>query len=87
MPANSGAPSSAGTRDTRVVRLTDQTAPLAELASVENPSANPPTVNALDVALGGSGAEGLAAQAQVDTTETARLAPSQLLKRAKPSAF
>lgn len=82
-----GSPSSAGTRDTRVLRLTDQTAPLAEVASVENPNANPPTVNQLDAAVAGSGAEGLAAQAQVDTTETARLAQSELLKRAKPSAY
>lgn len=81
-----GAPSSAGTRDTRVVRLTDQTAPLAELASVENPAANPPTVNALDAATA-SGAEGLAQQAQIDTTETARLTPSQLVQRGKPNAW
>jgi len=81
-----GSPSSAGTRDVRVLRITDQTAPLAEVASVENPNANPPTINSLDVATA-SGAEGLAQQAQIDTTETARLAPSELIKRAKPSAF
>jgi hypothetical protein len=81
-----GSPTSAGTRDTRVLRITDQTAPLAEVASVENPTANPPTINALDVATA-NGAEGLAQQAQIDTTETARLTPTQLIKRAKPSAF
>jgi len=81
-----GSPTSAGTRDTRVLRITDQTAPLAEVASVENPTANPPTINALDVAKA-AGAEGLAQQAQIDTTETARLAPTELIKRAKPSAF
>lgn len=86
MPANSGAPASAGTRDIRVLRITDQTAPLAEVASVENPTANPPTINALDVGKA-AGAEGLAAQAQIDTTETARLAPSQLIKRGLPSAW
>jgi len=81
-----GAPTSAGTRDVRVLRITDQTAPLAEVASVENPTANPPTINRLDTA-GASGATGLGQQAQIDTTETARLAPSELVKRAKPSAF
>lgn len=81
-----GAPTSAGTRDTRVLRLTDQTAPLAEVASVENVNANPPTVNRLDAATA-SGATMVAQQAQVDTTETARLDQPSLLKRAKPSAF
>lgn len=82
-----GAPTSAGTRDTRVLRLTDQTAPLAEVASVENPTANPKTVASLDAAVGGSGAVALQQQAQVDTTETARLSQSDLLKRARPSAY
>jgi hypothetical protein len=86
MPAVSGSPASAGTRDTRVLRLTDQTAPLAEVASIENPNANPPTVNALDTATS-TGATAVAQQAQVDTTETGRLTPTQQLKRAKPSAF
>jgi hypothetical protein len=81
-----GAPNSAGTRDVRVLRITDQTAPLAEVASVENPPANPPTIARMDVGQP-AGGQGLAAQAQIDTTETARLAPWELVKRAKPSAF
>lgn len=85
MPASSGAPGSAGTRDIKVVRITEQPAQPA-LATVENPTANPPSIQALDNS-GAAGGQGLAQQAQVDTTETARLTPTQLLKRARPSAF
>lgn len=85
MPANSGAPGSAGTRDIKVIRITEQPAQAA-LATVENPTANPPTINALDNA-GASGGEGLQLVGVIDTTETSRLTPSQLIKRGRPAAW
>lgn len=83
MPANSGSPASAGTRDVRVVRIEEG---IPAVASVENPTANPPTINSFDTGAA-SGGEGLAQQAQIDTTETARVSPSQLIKRGKPNAW
>lgn len=85
MPANSGAPGSAGTRDTKVIRITEQPAQPA-LASVENPTANPATINALDNS-GAAGGSALASTAVFDSTETARLTPTQLIKRNRPTAW
>lgn len=83
MPANSGSPASAGTRDIKVQRLTEG---IPALATVENPTANPVSVQTLDAGLA-TGGEGLAQQAQIDTTETARLTPTQLIKRGRPGAW
>lgn len=78
-----GAPGSAGTRDVRVVRIEEG---IPALASVENPTANPPTINTFDSGKS-SGATALAPTGVIDTTETARLTPSQLIKRGKPAAW
>lgn len=78
-----GAPASAGTRDTRVDRPNEG---LPGLATVENPTANPATRGAYDIA-GSAGGMVNTVQAQVDTTETAGIPTSQAVKRAKPASW
>ena len=77
---------SAGTRDTRVDRPDEG---LPGLATVENPTANPPTRASFEhrAVNAGQGAGDANPVAQVDTTETSGLTQSDALKRSKPSAF
>jgi len=74
---------SAGTRDTRVDRPDEG---LPGLATVENPTANPPTRASIDAQ---STAGGRVAQqdAYFDTSGTSGLQPGDELKRTKPAAF
>ena len=81
--AAGGAPTSAGTTDTRVDRVTEG---LPGIATTTNTTANPPTRATLDAGLA-AGGEVAGYQGVVDTTETARLTPSQLIKRGKPAAW
>jgi hypothetical protein len=78
-----GAPTSAGTTDTRVDRPEEG---LPGLATTTNPTANPPTRAAFDAGLA-AGGEPAGYTGVIDTTETARLTPSQLIKRGKPAAW
>lgn len=85
--ADGGAPSSAGTRDTRVDRPSEG---LPGLATVDNPTANPPTRANLELGqavAAGKGAGDLGPVAQVDTSGTSGLAQADDVKRAKPSAY
>ena len=78
-----GAPTSAGTNDTRVDRPEEG---LPGLATTTNTTANPPSRATFDSGLA-AGGEVAGYTGVVDTTETARLTPSQLIKRGKPAAW
>jgi hypothetical protein len=74
--------SSAGTRDTRVDRPEEG---LPGLATVENPTANPPSRASFD-----QGKPAVTAHrqvAQIDTSGTSGLSPDQDTKRGNPSAW
>jgi len=79
-----GALPSAGTRDTKVQRISEG---IPGLATVENPTANPPTFQTLDVPIAGVGAENAGQVSQISTDETSRLDVSSNVKRGKPSAW
>lgn len=82
-----GGTHSAGTRDTRVDRPSEG---LPGLATVENPTANPPTRANLELGQAlpqGKGSGDLTPVAQVDTSGTSGLSQADDVKRAKPSAY
>lgn len=74
---------SAGTRDTRVDRPEEG---LPGLATVENPTANPPTRASFDPARA-EGTRRPKPSAVIDTSGTSRNLPSDDLKRGEPSAW
>jgi hypothetical protein len=78
-----GSPAAAGTRDTKVQRIEEG---VPGLATVENPTANPPSMATFDAGLA-AGGEYSGAQAQLDTSEYSGLTRDEALKRMKPSAF
>lgn len=82
-----GGTNSAGTRDTRVDRPNEG---LPGLATVENPTANPPTRANLELAQAlsvGKGAGNPSPVAVVDTSGTSGLSQANDVKRSKPSAW
>ena len=78
-----GSPSSAGTRDTRVDRPEEG---LPGVATVENPSANPPSRATFDAG-STSGNRRPQPRAVIDTSGTSGLLPSDDLKRGEPNAW
>jgi hypothetical protein len=79
---NGGAPADAGTLDTRVDRPEEG---LPGLATVNNPTANPPSRAAFDAGLA-AGGEVSGATAQVDTSSYL-IDPWTALKRNKPAVW
>jgi hypothetical protein len=77
------APSSAGTTDTRVDRPEEG---LPGVANVANPTANPPSRGSFDAGLA-HGSRRPKPVAQIDTTQTSGLQPSDDVKRGEPSAW
>lgn len=75
--------SSAGTRDTRVDRPEEG---LPGLATVENPTANPPSRASFDAAQA-NGFRSPKPKAVIDTTQTSGLTPDNDLKRGEPNAW
>jgi hypothetical protein len=83
----------AGTKDTRVDRPDEG---LPGLATVSNPTANPPTRATLDAGIavsgptfvaGARGGEREHPSAQIDTTQTDGLPMDQSIKRGQPAAW
>ena len=74
---------SAGTRDTRVDRPDEG---LPGLATVENPTANPPTRATLDSGLP-VGRRQPKPSAVIDTSGTSKLQPGDDVKRGEPNAW
>ncbi len=74
---------SAGTRDTRVDRPDEG---LPGLATVENPTANPPTRATLDSQLA-TGRRQPKPSAVIDTSGTSGLIQSEAVKRGEPNAW
>lgn len=77
------APASAGTTDTRVDRVDEG---LPGIATVANPSANPPSRATLDSARANTYRRPLP-RAVIDTTQTSGLTPDADVKRGEPSAW
>lgn len=77
-----GAPSSAGTKDTRVDRPEEG---LAGLATTTNPTANPPSRASFDAGLA-AGVQPAKAVAQVDTSSYS-IDPWSAVKRANPTKW
>jgi len=73
----------AGTTDTRVDRPEEG---LPGLATVDNPTANPPSRASYDAGLATGLTRGKTA-ANIDTTQTSGLAPDQDIKRGNPGAW
>jgi len=73
----------AGTIDTRVDRPEEG---LPGVATVDNPTANPPTRASFDAGIA-STYKRPTPQAVIDTTQTSGLAPDQDIKRGTPGAW
>lgn len=73
----------AGTTDTRVDRPEEG---LPGLATVDNPTANPPSRASFDAGIASSYTKPRAA-ANIDTTQTSGLAPDQDIKRGQPAVW
>ena len=78
-----GALPSAGTRDTRVDRPDEG---LPGIATVENPTANPPSRATLDAGKPTRGSV-VGTTSVIDTTGTGGITQDQALKRAKPAVW
>ena len=83
MAANGGAMGSAGTEDTRVDRPSEG---LPGLATIDNPTANPPTRANQDVGMA-HGFRKPKPRAVIDTSGTSGLQPGDDLKRGEPAAW
>lgn len=75
--------SDAGTTDTRVDRPSEG---LPGIATLDNPTANPPTRATQDIGMA-TGLSSLQNRGVIDTTQTSGLQPGDDLKRGNPEAW